>query len=68
MAEVMTGPPGPDRPEAVGTAPGRTGGQGAVAEVMTRPARACPARNGRHRARPHEGPGAVASVRVDEKA
>ncbi len=42
-----------------------------MAEVMTRPARACTARNGRHRARPHVGPGAeaeVASVRVDEKA
>jgi hypothetical protein len=44
-----------------------------VAEVtrMTRPARASPARNGRHRALPHERPGAmaeVASVRVDEKA
>ncbi len=42
-----------------------------MAEVMTRPARPGPARNGRHRARPHEGPGAVAEVaevRVDEKA
>ncbi len=42
-----------------------------MAEVMIRPARACLARNGRQRARPHEGPGAVAevaSVRVDEKA
>ena len=39
--------------------------------MATRPAQSRPARSERHRARPHEGPGAVAEVasaRIDEVA